>query len=132
MIFDTKFYSRDTTHHERERLLIVSKKFLDPDVLATLEEGAKPKPVQWEGSDGQFGNPAVLEYDPTGLRSAMTATHKALDEALDAREPTQLPTYAWEPDTDAIVAFAKANDIPIPPGAPMKWKVPKRAKIASW
>jgi hypothetical protein len=46
------------------------------------------------GSPGQK-NPAVARYDPSGLRSSMTATWGALSESTKKYYPHHLPTPAW-------------------------------------
>ena len=45
---------------------------------------------------------AVSRYSPDGLRSAMSATHPALEAAIKEQDADQLITYAWEPDADGI------------------------------
>ena len=48
-------------------------------------------PIRLNQSPGNK-NPAVLEYDPTGLRSTMSATWGALDKAVvENAAPDHLP-----------------------------------------
>lgn len=56
------------------------------------------------GSPGNK-NPAVLDYDPSGLRSSMSATWAALDIAVVERAaPNHLPTPEWWKDLAFIEA----------------------------
>jgi len=127
-IFDAKHYSRDYRRAPKERPIIKATRRLTKEDIAAIEAGDQPK----EGSTGKFGNPAVFEYDPTGLRSSMTATHEALEAELDKHKPTQLPHFAWEDNQDAIVAEYEAKGLPVPPGQPFKWKVPPDYYKAKW
>ncbi|KAJ8608507.1 hypothetical protein CTAYLR_005714 [Chrysophaeum taylorii] len=128
MTFDIKYYSRDVRRAARERTVVLAKKHLTPGDLAEIAEGDAPD----RGSSGKFGNPAVKTYDPTGLRSAMSATHEALEAELDLHRPNHMVHYAWEDDVDEILAACKAKGIPPVPGAPFKWKEPAIAKQARW
>lgn len=46
-------------------------------------------------------NPDVFRYDPTGLRSTMTANWTSLARSLDAARPNHLPRPAWSVPTRA-------------------------------
>jgi len=64
------------------------------------------------GSPG-FNNPAVASYDPTGLRSSMTATWAALDKALESEKPDHLPAPDWYNDRDEIARECERKGIPL-------------------
>lgn len=64
------------------------------------------------GSPG-FKNVAVARYDPSGLRSAMTATWKELDAALAvSATPDHLPRAVWEKDYDKLLEEWEKKGIP--------------------
>ena len=48
------------------------------------------------GAPGTFKNPAVAKYDPSGLRSSMSATFPAMDAALELEaKPTHISKPEW-------------------------------------
>lgn len=106
-VYDIKYFSRDTRRAPRQGSIVIANKHLAPTPM--LPEAEEDAPT---GSTGKFGNPAVKTYDPTGLRSSMTATHDAYEAAILAAQPTQLVTYAWEVDQLAILDDCKAKGIP--------------------
>jgi len=135
-VFDTKYYTRDTRRAERTTYVITAKKYLDAEQLKLLAESGDEEVAPTErGSDARFGNPAVLSYDPTGLRSAMTATHEELDKALEAAMPDHLVQPEWakkDEVMDEIMAKYKSDGTFPVPGRPFPWKIPACAKVASW
>jgi len=76
-VFDIKYYSRDTTRNGRPKLVVFkNKKNLSESEIKAIEDG-KTKELEAStarGSTGQFGNPAVKQYDPSGLRSVCLYT----------------------------------------------------------
>ena len=73
------------------------------------------------GSPGTFKNAAVLQYDPSGLRSSMSATWGALDKAVEQRTaPNHLPMPAWWNDLKEIEADCERKGIPYVPGRRVK------------
>eukprot|EP00634_Sargassococcus_sp_CCMP2135_P004058 CAMPEP_0198648208 /NCGR_PEP_ID=MMETSP1467-20131203/3314_1 /TAXON_ID=1462469 /ORGANISM="unid. sp., Strain CCMP2135" /LENGTH=204 /DNA_ID=CAMNT_0044383909 /DNA_START=81 /DNA_END=695 /DNA_ORIENTATION=- len=130
-VFDIKFLGKDTRRAPRNHIIFTNKKCLDSEEIKAITTKAESVKLDW-GSSGKFGNPAVKEYDPTGLRSSMTATHEALAKSLEEHKPTQLVHYEWWDEQDAIIADAKAKGIPPPPGKPPAWKYPKERYQASW
>ena len=145
-VFDTKYYSRDTRRARRDRAVILARKYLAPTELKAIEAAKAPPPELKEGeeapqpmsigSSGNFGKLnfeiAVSRYSPDGLRSAMSATHPALEAAIKEQDADQLITYAWEPDADEILADLKAKGLPPTPGAAYKWTLPASARQAQW
>ena len=138
-VFETNYFVRDTRRAKRDRAVILAKKYLEPSELkaiqaadAPLAEGEEAEEINL-GSKGKMGQwLPVSRYSPDGLRSAMTATHEALDASLKTHEADQLTHYAWEADADAILADTQAKGLPPIPGAPFKWKMPESAKRAQW
>ena len=62
-------------------------------------------------------NPAVAAYDPTGLRSTMTATHEQLEIAVLANAyPTHLPQPEWWEEYDEMSAERERKGLPEPVG----------------
>jgi len=119
--YNTQYYTRDTTAHKKDIFVISSK---------TLSEGT----VISESKLGSPGNknPAVLKYDPTGTRSAMTTTWEALDAELAKHQPNHLPTPCWELDGIDVAAECERKGIPPQPGKPRKWIVPKEMYDDKW
>ena len=109
----------------------INKKYLTASEIKVIEDGRK-KFDDW-GSSGKFGNPAVKTYDPSGLRSSMTATHSALEAELEKHEPTQLEQPIWTKHIEAMFLDAKAKNIPLIHGTPpLNVKYPKERYEASW
>jgi hypothetical protein len=77
-------------------------------------------------------NPAVLAYDPTGLRSAMSATNQELEKALDRAMPNHNVRYAWQAEEEQIVKDCEAKGLPVPPGKRAKFAVPAMATQRRW
>mmetsp|Transcript_21133 Transcript_21133/g.84242 ORF Transcript_21133/g.84242 Transcript_21133/m.84242 type:complete len:207 (-) Transcript_21133:448-1068(-) len=132
-VFDIKYYSRDTVRQPRKRYVLANKAYLSEEQKkkAVAIDAEPPKQLNW-GSTGKFGNPAVKEYDPTGLRSSMTATYEALEASLEKHQPDHLPTPVWWDEYDEICAKHEAQGRPIPLGRPTQWIKPAGLKKASW
>lgn len=97
----------------KETFLIVANKYKENPLLAGTTTAIDATPSdEPKGSTGKFGNKAVFEYDPTGLRSSMTATHEAYQASLKKHLPDHLVTYAWEADQEAIIAKYEALGVP--------------------
>jgi len=70
------------------------------------------------GSKGRK-NPAVERYDPTGTRSAMTTTWKAMHAELAKHQPDHLPSAWWDKNPKLMQEaseHAKKNGLPAPIG----------------
>ena len=63
------------------------------------------------GSPGQK-NPAVERYDPTGLRSSMTANWANLDKELANIKPNHNVVPEWSNDIEQIWADCDKKGIP--------------------
>ena len=95
-MYNNNYYVRDT-----KRNVVTTEMHLPPKIalergVPELSDGrptsAMGKPDETQGSPGNK-NAAVLDYDPSGLRSAMSATQEELDKSLAtcvaARRPPQ-------------------------------------------
>jgi hypothetical protein len=78
--------------------------------------------------------PAVLAYDPTGLRSTPTASWKSYDEALAKVTPDHFPkTWPTETEFNQMVAESTAKGRPIPDGITYKWqRVSDNFNVVRW
>jgi len=94
---------------------------------AQLEEGPKSSP----GNKGMFAT-GKSDFDEKGLRATMSASHAALEEALDAAEPDHLPRPIWWDEQDDVVAWYKERDLPVPFGATGFGTIPREGRIARW
>ena len=74
LLYDTKYYTRDSRRHP-EPAFVISGPKTPKHFLANSE------PLPLLGSPGN-NNDDVLKYDPTGLRSAMSATNAQHREAI--------------------------------------------------
>jgi hypothetical protein len=66
--------------------------------------------------------PAVLQYDPTGLRAATTASWSALDKKLEEIAPNHLVMDAWWPDREKIQEERQRKGLPAAMGKRYKYK----------
>ena len=84
------------------------------------------------GSPGNK-NPAVLAYDPSGLRSSMSATWSAMDKAVALRaNPNHLPTPSWWNDLAEIEADCERKGIPYVAGRRPKLSASSNYNEVRW
>lgn len=84
------------------------------------------------GSPGtHYTAPVVKAYDPTGLRSAMTATHEETYKSIQSHMPQHNVKLDWEARTDEILAKTVGRGLPPVPGLNDSG-VPDEAKKAAW
>ncbi|ETV87331.1 hypothetical protein H257_00946 [Aphanomyces astaci] len=128
-LYSTQYYTRDARRHA---------KFNEVNVGFHPSLGVKPLaqlPADTPlGSPGNK-NPAVLIYDPTGTRSAMSTTHAARDALIEATadlESSQCVKFEWEGSEDAIIAEYELNGTPPVPGRPFPWDMPAQSRIERW
>jgi hypothetical protein len=100
--YDTNYFKRDTRrryeyselrNRENELLKLGLMDENDPNVqaeLANVSAGPKSSP----GNKGKFAT-GPTDFDPTGLRSTMSANWQALESSLDSHMPDHLPTPVW-------------------------------------
>lgn len=102
-VYDIKHYSRDPRNVKPDEETFINSA-TKPSLLAPV--------VPQIGSPGNK-NPAVLRYDPSGLRSSMTANWAALEASLEKRAiPNHLPGPEWFKDLKAIEADCEKKGIP--------------------
>ena len=116
LLYDTKYYTRDSRRHP-EPAFVISGPKTPKHFLANSE------PLPLLGSPGN-NNDDVLKYDPTGLRSAMSATNAQHREAILKVRPTHLPQPSWLKDQAAILKDLKSKGLPPVPGKPRHWDMP--------
>lgn len=123
-LYDIKYFDHDTRRRPQE---IYS---WTPD-FKRVAQAESPEPAKLMGSPGNK-NPAVLAYDPTGLRSAMSATNQELQKALDKAMPDHQVQYAWQGDEEAIIKKCEVNGLPVPPGKRAKFNIPVMSLQKRW
>ncbi|TFJ80786.1 hypothetical protein NSK_007963 [Nannochloropsis salina CCMP1776] len=123
-LYDIKYFDHDTRRRPAE---VFS---WSPDFKRVALPDS-PEPAKLMGSPGNK-NPAVLAYDPTGLRSAMSATNQELEKALDRAMPNHNVRYAWQAEEEQIVKDCEAKGLPVPPGKRAKFAVPAMATQRRW
>ena len=110
--YNIQYYTRDTARNP------------DPTIFAPTPENIKAldlgnKPITKDGSKGNK-NPAVLRYDPTGTRSAMTTTWEAMDNELAKHAPDHLPTAWWAKEQiEDYAEYSLPRGLPPRAGRPM-------------
>lgn len=98
--FEITYYPRDVRRLPEVSPLPIETNFAGD--AAKLLVAPATVPNADAGSPGQK-NPDVQRYDPTGLRTAMTANWAALNASLKATRANHLPTPRWQ-------KFATAED----------------------
>ncbi|CAM9805479.1 unnamed protein product [Chrysoparadoxa australica] len=129
-IYDTNYYSRDVS---RPPTTVYTAQRYAEALEANLAELPDPEGVRASSSQGNK-NPAVLRYDPSGLRSAMSATWTEMDKALEKAQDNHNVHYAWEDKASAveIIEDCKTKGLPPVPGVPYKWNEPALRRQAQW
>lgn len=114
-LYNIQFYTKDTQNNYVDPVLVT-------DVEGNLRVPASEQAEATVGGSPGNKNPAVLRYDPTGTRSAMTTTWDAMNAQLEEALPDHLPTPWWARKGVDLVAEAKTKGIPVAPGKPLKWR----------
>jgi hypothetical protein len=130
-VYNTQFYTRDTARASAGHLIGISDSA--PGVAALKIPSTVRDPDNMPPEAGSPGNknPAVLRYDPTGTRSAMTTTWAAMDKELEKHTPDHLPT-AWHVRAGIDdVKWTNENKLPPRPGKPMPW-TNKEVREGKW
>lgn len=103
--FDTKKYS-----HDPRNVKTTDHTYINMKEPFLIDENA----LERKGSQNRKENPAVMSYDPTGLRATVTATWAALDAAIEKNAvPDHLPHPEWEKDAEKIANECIRKGIPI-------------------
>jgi len=124
--FNTQYYTRDVRRRENHVQIGIHPSLKDQVQLPVEMPKDLPK-----GSPGNK-NPAVLRYDPSGTRSAMSTTWEAMNEALDTHKSTHMIRNEWEKDADKILASYESKDLPPVPGRSWKAQVPASVYEKRW
>mmetsp|Transcript_35272 Transcript_35272/g.35931 ORF Transcript_35272/g.35931 Transcript_35272/m.35931 type:complete len:197 (+) Transcript_35272:48-638(+) len=122
-VYDIKHYSRDSRNLQKTDELYINASS-KPTLTAPL--------VPRIGSPGSK-NPAVESYDPSGLRTTMTANWASLDKALaENAAPNHLVTPEWEKDIEKIWAECDRKGIPRVVGRRMYNSAPASYNEIRW
>ncbi|TMW58239.1 hypothetical protein Poli38472_011827 [Pythium oligandrum] len=123
-VYNIQYYTRDI-----RRMPFPTEVGMHPS-LGYVEPAKLPEGVS-RGSPGNK-NPAVLAYDPTGTRSAMSTTHEARDKLIIQNMSTHNVRMAWEAQEEEILKECEAKGIPPVPGRPFEWDMPDVARVNRW
>lgn len=128
--YDIKYFSRNTRRSghldERGRSTRIDDKYVDGKEIALPDD-------EDIGSPGtHYTAPVVKEYDPTGLRSAMTATHAETSKAIQTHMPTHNVSFAWEAKAEELVASYESKGLPPVVGMDNDADIIQEAKTAVW
>lgn len=119
MKYDIKYFSRNTrtyaTTDAHGNSTVVEGSGHVENNVAVIEHEVKQR-----GSSGVHGTEgAVKAYDPTGLRSAMTASHEETYKSVMKHMPTHLVKWAWNDHVDEVIDVMEKNGLPPIPGLNM-------------
>mmetsp|Transcript_12055 Transcript_12055/g.17458 ORF Transcript_12055/g.17458 Transcript_12055/m.17458 type:complete len:212 (-) Transcript_12055:62-697(-) len=123
--YEITHYTRDTSR-TTEPVTILK---VDPSRPLAIE-GTDFIPL----TDGSPGNKNidVLNYDQSGLRTAMTTSHEALQASLAALQPNHLPESAWEGDAEDIIREYTEKGLSPVPGRSFEWNVTEQQRNPVW
>ena len=119
-------YDRDTVRSQKGAVILRGQK----DGQAAIES-SNVRLLSRSASPGN-ANPDVMKYDPSGLRTTMTANQDALDAALASRQPTHLCKPLWAANSADIIAEYEAKGLPAVPGRPSGWTRMPVENTGSW
>ena len=125
-VYDIKHYTRDYRNVTPDsEVLLNSKKqvlFAPNTVQGVIRVGAPGNK-----------NPAVLAYDPTGLRSTMSASWAEMDKSLKLRATSNhLPAPEWFETMAAVEKDREDRGLPAPLGRPTPLHVSKNYNQVKW
>ncbi|KAF4325314.1 hypothetical protein BBO99_00000417 [Phytophthora kernoviae] len=124
-VYNTQYYTRDI-----RRMRFPIEVGVHPSI--PVEKRAEIPADAKRGSPGNK-NPAVLRYDPTGTRSAMSTTHEARDKLILQHASTHNVRFHWEGDAEKeIMDDTEAKDLPPVPGRPFVWNLPAQSRVMRW
>jgi len=126
-LYNNQYYVRDTARNCVEAPI----RMVNPALIDTMEIVPNPHANPSTSSPGNK-NPAVLAYDPTGLRSAMSATNEALEVAIASNLPKHLQVPQWHADAGDIIAKWEADGTHPIPGRASKLKEPNNFRVFRW
>ncbi|ETO84185.1 hypothetical protein F444_01887 [Phytophthora nicotianae P1976] len=124
-IYNIQYYTRDI-----RRFPFPTEVGMHPSI--PVEKRAEIPADAKRGSPGNK-NPAVLRYDPTGTRSAMSTTHEARDKLILQHASTHNVRFEWEGDAEKdILEDLEAKNLPPTPGRPFVWDFPSQSRVMRW
>ena len=112
--YDIKYFTRNVRRQGHLDEKGRSTRFADRQIAQAnalvVTDGDEP-PI---GSPGtHYTLPAVQAYDPTGLRSAMTANHEETYKAVQAHLADHNVYPAWRDRTEEIAALTTGKGLPV-------------------
>ena len=112
--YDIKYFTRNVRRQGHLDEKGRSTRFADRQIAQAnalvVTDGDEP-PI---GSPGtHYTLPAVQAYDPTGLRSAMTANHEETYKAVQAHRANHNVVPAWKDRTEEIAALTTGKGLPV-------------------
>jgi hypothetical protein len=138
--YDSGYYKRDTRRRfknvedqniARERILLLGGNPDDPEMQAELSR-IEAGPLSSPGNQGRFAT-GPTDFDPSGLRSTMSATWSEYEKSLDKNMPDHLPTPVWYGKEAEISAWYKERDLPVPVGGVYEdLFVERERRVAIW
>jgi len=125
-VYNIQHYTRDPRNYPSTEITGFNSSkgavFVDPNVAVSKVVGAKPD-----------GNPAVRSYDPTGLRSARSASWESFDKVIaEAASKTHVPTPVYETELDKFNAEKEEMGVPPTFGRRYKAKFTKNYNEVRW
>lgn len=129
--YDIKYFTRNTRRaghlDEKSQSTRFSETLALGSELATVDED------QDIGSPGtHYTAGAVKTYDPTALRSAMTATHGETYKAIQSKMPTHNVKFEWAARLAEMNALTIDKGLPPTPGFNFQGISVQEAKVAQW
>lgn len=132
MKYDIKYFSRNTRRGGH-----LDEKSRSNRYFETMSTGATE--LATVDDDMDIGSPGthytantVKAYDPTALRSAMTATHAETHKAIQSKMPTHNVKFLWEERIAEINALTTDKGLPPVPGYNFEGVSVEEAKVAQW
>lgn len=126
-LYNNAYYVRDTARNCVEKPL----RMVNPALIDTMVIVPNPRGNPSNSSPGSK-NPDVLAWDPTGLRTSMTATNEALEISIASHMPDHLPTPQWHKDAEQIMAkWEKDGTHPVM-GRGLRMKEPDNFRVFRW
>ena len=124
--YDIKSFTNDPRNFPAEDKVFMNSA-TKPDLL--LEEDNLLKLGKPGAKD-----PAVLNYDPSGLRAVHTAGWDAFAAEANSHTPDHLVSYAWEANGGeaALNAECEKKGIPYMIGKRYRWKTPESYNTYKW